>query len=406
MVKIGILREEKVKTDMRVAFSPDQCKFLEEKFNVKIYCQSSKIRCFSDNEYRKKSIEVLEDISNCDIFFGVKEIDENKIISGKKYFFFSHTIKEQEYNRDMIKKIVEKKITLIDYECIKDKEGKRLVAFGKLAGIVGAYNAILGYGKKTKKYNLKRCFQFKNYNKLKRKIKQIKLSKMKIVVLGSGKVAKGCVEILKEFNIIEINNSQLKKEKFQHAVFCQLTPKDYYIKNNNNRFSKKLFYNNPVDYNSNFEQYFDSIDILINATYWNDRIPRIFTLNQMKSKKFKIKLIADISCDIKGLIPCTLKSTTIESPFYDYNPEKNKIQKEFESNKNVTIMAVDNLPSELPTDASIDFGNQLIDYVINPLLLKNNKNKERLNNATITKNGKLTKEYLYLQRFIENNIKT
>ena len=197
MVKIGILREEKVKTDMRVPFSPDQCKFLQEKFNIKIYCQSSKRRCFSDNEYRKKNIEVLKDISNCDIFFGVKEIDENKIISGKKYFFFSHTIKEQEYNRDMIKEIVKQKVTLIDYECIKNKEGKRLVAFGKLAGIVGAYNAILGYGKKLKNYKLKRCFEFENYNELKKNIKQIKLPKMKIAVLGNGKVAKGCIEILK-----------------------------------------------------------------------------------------------------------------------------------------------------------------------------------------------------------------
>ena len=211
MIKIGILREEKVKTDKRVPFSPDQCQFLEEKFNVKIYCQSSKVRCFSDKEYRNKNIEVLEDISRCDIFFGVKEIDENKIISGKKYFFFSHTIKEQQYNRNMINKIIEEKITLIDYECIRDEKGKRLVAFGKIAGIVGAYNAILGYGEKTKKYKLERCFQFKNYQSIKREIKKIKLSKMKIVVLGNGKVAKGCIEMLKQFNIVEINNSQLKK---------------------------------------------------------------------------------------------------------------------------------------------------------------------------------------------------
>ncbi len=401
MVKIGILKEEKVKTDMRVPFTPDQCKFLQEKFNIKIYCQSSKKRCFSDNEYRRKNIEVLKDISNCDIFFGIKEIDENKIISGKKYFFFSHTIKKQKYNRDMIKEIVKQKVTLIDYECIKDKQGKRLVAFGKLAGIVGAYNAILGYGKKLKIYKLKRCFQFKNYNKLKRKIKQIKLPKMKIVVLGNGKVAKGCIEILKEFNIVEINRSQLKNKQFQHPVFCQLTSKDYYIRNDNNSFSKKLFYNNPTDHKSNFEQYFDSIDILINATYWNEKIPKIFTLNEMKTKTFKIKLIADISCDIKGLIPCTLKSTTIESPFYDYNPSKNEIQKEFESDKNVTIMAIDNLPSELPVDASIDFGNQLIKHVINPLITKYNKNREILSNATITKNGKLTPKYLYLKHFIK-----
>ena len=403
MVKIGILREEKVKTDMRVPFSPDQCKFLQEKFNIKIYCQSSKRRCFSDNEYRKKNIEVLKDISNCDIFFGVKEIDENKIISGKKYFFFSHTIKEQEYNRDMIKEIVKQKVTLIDYECIKNKEGKRLVAFGKLAGIVGAYNAILGYGKKLKNYKLKRCFEFENYNELKKNIKQIKLPKMKIAVLGNGKVAKGCIEILKEFNIVEINRSQLVNEQFQHPVFCQLIAKDYYIKNDDNSFAKKLFYNNPTDYKSNFEQYFNSIDILINATYWNEKIPRIFTLNEMKSKKFKIKVIADISCDIEGLIPCTLKSTTIESPFYDYNISKNEIQKEFESDKNVTIMAIDNLPSELPVDASINFGKQLIKNVINPLLNKEDKNRENLINATITKNGKLTPNYLYLKNFINEN---
>ena len=405
MIKIGILREEKVKTDKRVPFSPDQCQFIEEKFNVKIYCQSSKIRCYSDKEYKNKNIEVLEDISRCDIFFGVKEIDEKKIISGKKYFFFSHTIKEQPYNRNMINKIIEEKVTLIDYECIRDEKGKRLVAFGKTAGIVGAYNAILGYGEKIKKYKLERCFQFKNYQTLKREIKKIKLPKMKIVVLGNGKVAKGCIEMLKQFNIVEINSSQLKEEEFQYPVFCQLTAKNYYTRNDNNNFSKKIFYNNPAEHKSNFEQYFESIDILINATYWNERIPRIFTLKQIKLKNFKIKLIADISCDIKGLIPCTLKSTTIKSPFYDYNPIKNQIVKEFKSNNNITVMAIDNLPSELPIDSSIDFGNQLIKYVIKPLLLKNHKNKKRINNATITKNGKLTKEYLYLKRFIEKNKK-
>ena len=226
---------------------------------------------------------------------------------------------------------------------------------------------------------------------------------MKIAVLGNGKVAKGCIEILKEFNIVEINRSQLVNEQFQHPVFCQLTAKDYYIKNDDNSFAKKLFYNNPTDYKSNFEQYFDSIDILINATYWNEKIPRIFTLNEMKSKKFKIKVLADISCDIEGLIPCTLKSTTIESPFYDYNASKNEIQKEFESDKNVTIMAIDNLPSELPVDASINFGKQLIKNVINPLLDKEDKNRENLNNATITKNGKLTPNYLYLKNFINEN---
>lgn len=400
MINIGILKEEKHKTDKRVPFTPKQSKYIENEFGLKIYCQSSKIRCFSNDEYTKENIEVRNNLSNCDIFFGIKEVDEDKLVEGKKYLFFSHTIKKQGYNRIMLKKIIEKKISLIDYECIKDDKQKRIVAFGKIAGIVGAYNAILGYGKKLGIYKLKRCFQYNNYNELKNECNKMKLPKIKILVLGNGKVAKGVIEILKIMKIKEVKKDSFKKSKFENPVYCQIESKDYYKSKNRSEFSKKIFYKNPEKYKSDFKEFMRTTDILINATYWRKGIPKLFTINDMNSKNFSIKLIADISCDIEGLIPCTKKSSTIQNPFYDYDSEKNQIKKPFENKKFVSVMAIDNLPSELPKDASKDFGDQLINHVLKPLTMKKNIHSKIIQNATITEKGKLTKNFLYLKDYV------
>ena len=300
----------------------------------------------------------------------------------------------------MLKKIIEKKISLIDYECIKDDKQKRIVAFGKIAGIVGAYNAILGYGKKLGIYKLKRCFQYNNYNELKNECNKMKLPKIKILVLGNGKVAKGVIEILKIMKIKEVKKDSFKKSKFENPVYCQIESKDYYKSKNRSEFSKKIFYKNPEKYKSDFKEFMRTTDILINATYWRKGIPKLFTINDMNSKNFSIKLIADISCDIEGLIPCTKKSSTIQNPFYDYDSEKNQIKKPFENKKFVSVMAIDNLPSELPKDASKDFGNQLINHVLKPLTMKKNIHSKIIQKATITEKGKLTKNFLYLKDYV------
>ena len=400
MIKIAILKEEEKLSDKRVPFTPKQLKHIKEKFGSLVCCQSSKLRCFTDEEYMKEGIEVKDDVSNCDVFFGVKEVDKNKLIKGKKYLFFSHTIKKQAYNRNLLKRIIEKKITLIDYECIRDVNNKRIISFGKIAGIVGCYNAILGYGKKLKLYKLKRCFQYKNYNELKHQCSKINLPTMKILVLGNGKVAKGVIEMLSKMKIQEVDKKSFKKFVFRKPVYCQITSKDYYETKNGSKFSKISFYNNPEKYKSKFKKYMGDTDILINATYWKQGIPRLFETNEINSKNFKIKLIADISCDIDGLIPCTKRSSSIQRPFYDYDPINKQVKKEFTNKKFVSIMAIDNLPSELPKDASKNFGEQLINHVIQPLIRKNDRHRNKIINATITKEGKLFKKFVYLQDYV------
>ena len=400
MIKIAILKEEEKLSDKRVPFTPKQLKQIQEKFGSVVYCQSSKLRCFTDEEYMKEGIKVKDDVSNCDIFFGVKEVDKNKLIKGKKYLFFSHTIKKQAYNRSLLKKIIEKKITLIDYECIRDVNNKRIISFGQIAGIVGSYNAILGYGKKLRLYKLKRCFQYKNYDELKHQCNKINLPTMKILVLGNGKVAKGVIEMLSRMKIQEVDKKSFKRLGFSKAVYCQITSKDYYESKNGSKFSKTSFYNNPEKYKSNFKKYMEKTDILINATYWKKGIPRLFEINEINSKNFKIKVIADISCDIDGLIPCTQKSSSIQKPFYDYDPINNKVKKEFTNKKFISIMAIDNLPSELPKDASENFGEQLINHVVQPLIRKNDKHRDKIINATIAKKGQLCKKFVYLQDYI------
>ena len=400
MIKIAILKEEEKLSDKRVPFTPKQLKHIKEKFGSLVCCQSSKLRCFTDEEYMKEGIEVKDDVSNCDVFFGVKEVDKNKLIKGKKYLFFSHTIKKQAYNRNLLKRIIEKKITLIDYECIRDVNNKRIISFGKIAGIVGCYNAILGYGKKLKLYKLKRCFQYKNYNELKHQCSKINLPTMKILLLGNGKVAEGVIEMLSKMKIQEVDKKSFKKFVFRKPVYCQITSKDYYETKNGSKFSKISFYNNPEKYKSKFKKYMGDTDILINATYWKQGIPRLFETNEINSKNFKIKLIADISCDIDGLIPCTKRSSSIQKPFYDYDPINKQVKKEFTNKKFISIMAIDNLPSELPKDASKNFGEQLINHVIQPLIRKNDRHRNKIINATITKEGKLFKKFVYLQDYV------
>lgn len=399
MVSIGLIREGKVPPDKRVPFTPHQVLEIEQLFsNVKIYCQQSSSRCFKDEEYQALQIPVEEDVSHCDILMGIKEVPIDLLLEGKTYFFFSHTIKKQAYNRNLLKAILKKNIRLIDYEVIKDKLGNRVVAFGRYAGIVGAYNGLWTYGKKNKAYTIRRASECFDVNDLKLELRKVKLPPVKIILTGSGRVGKGAMETLDSAGIRKINVDDFLHKTFNEPVYVQLTSGDYHVRKEGGAFNRDEFHNYPERYRSTFLRFTEVSDILLAGAYWNPNAPVLFTREDMQSENFKIDIIADITCDIEGSIPSTLRASTIADPLYDYNPFTGNEEPACSSDQHVTVMAVDNLPCELPRSASEEFGQDLIKRVI-PLLV-NNDEDDMIQRATVTRDGKLTDNFKYLEAYV------
>ncbi|MFC2097436.1 NAD(P)-dependent oxidoreductase [Bacteroidota bacterium] len=399
-IKLGILKETKVPIDRRVPLIPTQTKLLLEKFsNLEIFVQPSEIRCYSDNEYRELGIELKNDLSDCDILIGVKEVDVTKFIKGKTYLFFSHTTKKQEYNRSLLQEIIRKKISLIDYEHLTNANNIRLVAFGYWAGIVGAYNGIIGWGLRTKSFSLKPAHKCRDMEEMFKELQNANLKNIKILITGGGRVAHGAMKTLKALNIRKISPDDFLNNKFNEAVYSQIDP-DYYVRRNDGeKFELNHFINNPADYQSIFSAFTKVADLYIPCHFWDKRSPAFMTIEDMKAPDFNIKLIADISCDIRGPIPSTIRSSSIDSPFYGFDPYTGEETEAFGSEKNISVMAVDNLPGELARDASLDFGNKLIEEIF-PSLFGEDHN-EIIKRATIVKSGKLTEKYFYLQSFAD-----
>ena len=399
-MKIGIIKEGKVPIDKRVAFTPKQCKEIVNHYpEIKIKVQTSAIRCFTDDEYKQEGIDVVEDVSDCEVLFGVKEVPIQEILSDKMYFFFSHTIKAQTYNRKLLQTILQKKVQLVDYECLKNETGQRIVAFGRFAGIVGAYNALWAYGQKHKCFDLKRAFLCHDIKELFEELEKVSLPPIKIVLTGAGRVAKGALEILDKIGIKKIEPVNFSKT-YNDVVYCQIDSKDYNQRVDGNTFEFNHFIHNPKEYKSSFKDYFGA-DVLIAAAYWDPNAPALFSKSQMQDEDFKINLIADITCDIEGSIPSTIKSTTIEKPVFDLNLKTWKEEHVFENTSNLTVMSVDNLPCELSRDASESFGEQLISNVIPCLLDKQHSNL--IEGSSIAKEGQLTVDFKYLTDFVSSN---
>jgi len=397
-MKIGIIKEGKVPIDKRVPLTPEQAKFAVENFDIELKIQSSDIRCFSDEDYRHYGLEVVDDISDCDIILGVKEVPIEKLIPEKTHFFFSHTIKEQSYNRDLLKAILKKNIQLVDWETITNKEGKRLIAFGRWAGIVGAYNGLWTFGKRYNLYDIKRASNLIDYSQLKEEYSKINLPMVKIVVTGGGRVSKGAMEVLHGVGIRKVTPHDFIHERFNEPVFTQLNTRDYNLKKDGSEFHRHEFYSNPERYEGDFLKYARVADLLIASAFWDPAAPVLFERTDILKDDFNLKVIADITCDIEGSIPSTKKPSTIDDPIYDYNPSEDLVEQPLTDEGNITMMAVDNLPCELPRDASESFGNELIKNVIPNLL--NEDPDEVIKRATITKEGKLTSYYEYLEDYV------
>jgi saccharopine dehydrogenase (NAD+, L-lysine-forming) len=398
-MKIGIIREGKIPPDKRTPFTPIQLKQIAQHYgsSFSFMVESSPFRCFSDEEYRAQGIEVVEDISQADCLFGVKEVPVDQLIPGKTYFFFSHTIKRQIKNRRLLKAILEKNIRLIDYEVLKDQNGERVVAFGRWAGIVGAYNAFLTYGKKTNLYDLRRASDCKDLEDLKLELKKVTLPPVKIIVTGHGRVGKGVMEILQILGITQVDPHEFLHHYFDEPVVVVLSSGDFNRRKSDGGFDREEFYEHPEWYESHFLKYAEAGEILIAAAYWNPGAPRLFELEDINSMDFSLSVIADVTCDVGGSIPTTFRATTIPDPIYDVDRETGEELPPFGKQTSISVMAIDNLPCELPRESSTEFGNQLIQWVMPAL---HEEYAPILEKATIARDGDLTLEYMYLTDFV------
>jgi len=395
--KLGILREAKFPPDARVTLIPDQVRYLKEKFpDLEIVIQPSKGRCYADYEYEELGIAMQENLSDCDVLLGVKEVPYDLLIEGKTYFFFSHTIKKQPHNKRLLQEVLKKNITLVDYECLKDDEGNRVIAFGRWAGIIGAHNGLWTYGQRIGESHLKRAKDCKDYYELKNQYKGLHIPPIKIIVTGTGRVAKGAVEFLHDIKIKQISKDEFLNYAFNEAVFYVLDSDDLYNRISDGGFARNEFHQHPELYTCAFRSFISKCDLLMNCIFWNPKAPQLFTKDDMRSSKFRIKTIADISCDVNGGIPATIRSTTINEPVYGYDVNTESEIAPYIPEA-IDIMAIDNLPNELPRSASEEFGRLMITSVW-PELLK--ENSRMLYHATIAKSGTLNEPYIYLSDYI------
>jgi alanine dehydrogenase len=399
-LKIGVLREEKSPPDKRVPLTPLICAELIRNYpHIEIVVQPSKIRCYDDSEYVAFGVPLQEDITDCDILMGVKEVPKQLLIPNKKYFFFSHTIKKQAHNKALMHTLLEKKIQMIDYETLTDINLNRIIGFGRYAGIVGAYNGVLGYGKKYDLFQLKPANQCRDRAEMNQELKRAKLPNIKIVLTGGGRVANGAIETLSELKIRKVTPEEFLFGQFREPVYCQLNPRDYVERKGDHNFDLHDFFSNPEHFTSRFKAYTKAADIFISAHFWDPRAPRMFELSDIKEPDFKISVIADITCDMDGSVPTTIRSSTISVPFYGYNIKLDKEDLPFNKDT-VCVMAVDNLPCELPRDASDDFGKDLMDRVL-PCII-NQDTDGVIERASICKDGKLMPAFEYLSDYAKN----
>ena len=400
-MKIGVLREEKVPADKRVPFTPKHCRIMLQTYpNLKLSVQRSDIRCFSDDMYLAEGINVVEDLSDCDVLVGVKEVPLESLIANKTYFYFSHTIKEQSYNRDLLLKMLQLNISMVDYEVLKNKKGERLLGFGRYAGVVGAYNGFLSYGLKSEKYNLKAAHNCVDRVEMEAEMSKIELLNEKIIVTGNGRVGNGVMEIMKKSNIRQVSKLDFINKNFDEAVFVHLNFMDYNIKIDGSNANQLDFFNSPELFKSSFMNYALHADIFIAGHYYSSGSPYLFTRKDAKSLGFNLQVVADISCDINGPVACTIKPSTIANPIYGYNKYSEQ-EVDFRTEDSIAVMAVDNLPCELPKDASEDFGNDMLDKIIPYLIISDDD--QIIANATICKSGDLTPNFEYLRNYVNGN---
>jgi alanine dehydrogenase len=397
-LKIGLIREEKNPPDTRVVLTPDQCAGLKKSNpELEICVEPSSNRCISDEEYINAGLQLQTDLSDCDILLGVKEVPAGKLIPGKTYFFFSHTKKKQAYNQHLMQVLIEKKIRMIDYEALTYDDGKRIIGFGFYAGVVGAHNGLLTYGKKFKAFTLLPAHDCASMQEMTDQYLEIKLPPVKIALTGSGKVAAGLLEIMHSWDIESVEPGDFLKHSYAYPVYTHLKGGDLYQHAETGLYDRNEFHQHPEKYKCLFPGFVRETDILLNGIYWDERIPRLFERSAVQQPDFRISVIADVTCDINGSVPINLAASTISDPVYGIRKSDFSRTEPFQNNGEVIdIMAVDNLPNELPRDASEHFGAHIIKYIL-PELFKTES--AILDRATICRDGSLTSYFEYLSDY-------
>ena len=400
MLVIGLIREGKVPADNRVALTPGQCKWLVKQYpDLQIRVQSSPNRCFPDMEYSEAGVRVTDDLSACHLLLGIKEVPVAELLPGKTYLFFSHTKKKQPYNQALMRAMVDQRITLIDYECLEHEDGQRTIGFGFFAGIVGAHNGIMAYGNRTGAYSLGRVAGVKDYRELIHTYFGLKLPAIKIAVTGSGRVAHGILEIMNLMDVQEVEPEEYCSRDFAYPVYVHLKGNDLYRHTVTGRYQREDFHAHAAQYHCVFEEYCAHTDILMNGIYWEQSIPRLFTMDSLKRTDFRIQTIADITDDKQGSVPCNLGDAPTETPVYGVHKITGEKTAPYLPGS-VDILAVGNLPNELPRDASRYFGEQLIKYVLEDMRRGGSLAIER---ATILREGRLTPPFSYLSDYAGTN---
>lgn len=400
MTRIGLIREGKIPADNRVALTPAQCKWVHKNSaQVKIVAQSSSHRCFSDREYLSAGVEVKEDISDCDILLGIKEVPIDQLMDNKTYLFFSHTKKKQPHNQKLIRSILNKKIRLIDYECLEHEDGQRIIGFGFFAGVVGAHNGMMAYGNRTGLFKLDRVYKQRSFRELIHNYFGLRLPNVKIAITGSGRVAHGILEIMNLMGIHEVEPDDYLKRRFSYPVYTQLKGADLYRNKTTGGYNRLEFHDHPELYECTFLPYIAQTDILMNGVYWDKAVPRLFEKTDALSDNFIIQTISDITDDANGSVPINLGDQTIEDPIYGI--DKKTLEKTAPYlETSIDIMAVGNLPNELPRDASRYFGEQLIKHVLEDLV---GNGSAIIDRATMAKDGDLTSHFEYLRDYVSGN---
>lgn len=397
-MKFGIIKERKTPPDKRVVFTPDELVRLKQEHpSVAIKVESSDIRVFPDEAYREKGIEVSTAMEDCDVLFGVKEIPVDALIPNKKYFFFSHTIKKQPYNRKLLQAILEKNIELFDHETIVDAQNKRLIGFGRYAGIVGAYNGFRGFGIKYNLFELPKAETLHGKDELIARLRRHVLPNIKIVLTGHGKVGMGAKEILDGIKVKQVSVDDFLHKVYNQPVYTQIDVLDYNKRKDGQVLNNHDFYQHPEAYESDFERFTKVADIFMAGHFYGNGAPEILSRTMLNAPDCKIKVVADISCDVNGPIACTIKASTIADPFFGYLPSSGE-EVSYTHPGSVLVMSVDNLPCELPKDASEGFGEMFMEHVI-PAFFNGDKDGI-LQRAKITEMGKLTPRFAYLQDYV------
>lgn len=401
-MKIGILKERKSPPDKRVVFSPaDLLKLTQQYPGIEVIVEPSDIRIFKDEEYAAAGFELSDNLAGCDVLLGVKEVPVDALIPGKKYFFFSHTIKKQQHNQKMLQAILDNDITLYDHETVTDATGHRLIGFGRYAGLVGTYNAFRAFGLKYELHSLPKAETLVDKSALIARLKRLVLPPIKIVLTGKGKVGQGAKEMLDAMRVKEVSPENFLAKKYSGPVYTQLDVLDYNSKKDGSPASNNSeFFNHPEDFVSDFAKYANAADMFIAGHFHGNNAPDILTADMLRDARCRLKVVADISCDVCGPVASTIRACTIAEPLYGYNPSNGQ-ETDIHHPMAIVVMAVDNLPCELPRDASEGFGEMFAKHVI-PAFFDGDANGI-LARSKITEGGKLTERFKYLSGYVQEN---